>query len=41
MRTSEVANYMALYRVEGKHIVERWAYGDRNFEGWSADRASR
>jgi predicted ester cyclase len=37
-----VANYMALYRVEGGQIVERWAFGDRNFEGWTlGDRSSR
>jgi predicted ester cyclase len=31
---NEVTNYMALYRVEGGQIVERWAFGDRNFERW-------
>jgi predicted ester cyclase len=37
-----VATYMALYRVEGGQIVERWAFGDRNFEGWTlGDRSSR
>jgi predicted ester cyclase len=24
-------NYLALYHVEGGHIVERWSFGDRNF----------
>jgi hypothetical protein len=32
---NEVTNYMALHRVKGGQVVERWAFGDRNFERWA------